>query len=135
MREVQKLNCEIVKDLLPLYCEDLVSEVSREAVETHLQSCQICEELYRQMREELFTAQMPEVLEAEVKPLKKNKTNGKSTDSAGVSDCGYCGGASFLGTFCRYGSYKSRGFKGNLYSGNQCRCKGEFLHPFYRIYH
>lgn len=73
MCEVQKLNCEIVKDLLPLYCEDLVSEVSREAVEKHLQSCRMCEELYRQMREELFTAQMPEVLEAEVKPLKKIK--------------------------------------------------------------
>ena len=73
MCEVQKLNCEIVKDLLPLYGEDLVSEVSREAVETHLQSCRMCEELYRQMREELFTAQMPEVLEAEVKPLKKIK--------------------------------------------------------------
>ena len=135
MREVQKLNCEIVKDLSPLYCEDLVSEVSREAVETHLQSCQICEELYRQMREELFTAQMPEVLEAEVKPLKKIKRMANlRTLLVSLTAVG-CGGASFLGTFCRYGSYKSRGFKGNLYSGNQCRCKGEFLHPFYRIYH
>ena len=33
------MNCEIVRDLLPLYADGLCSEESRRAVEEHLKSC------------------------------------------------------------------------------------------------
>ena len=39
-----KLPCEIVKDLLPLYEEDLCSPASRAAIEEHLKECQSCRE-------------------------------------------------------------------------------------------
>ena len=36
------LTCDVVQDLLPSYMEDLLSEVSREAVERHLEDCAEC---------------------------------------------------------------------------------------------
>ena len=35
-------NCDIVKDLLPLYADDVCSGESRKAVEEHLNSCPDC---------------------------------------------------------------------------------------------
>lgn len=39
------MNCEIVRDLLPLYADGLCSEESRRAVEEHLKSCEACRKL------------------------------------------------------------------------------------------
>lgn len=36
------LTCDVVRDLLPSYAEDLLSEASREAVERHLEGCAEC---------------------------------------------------------------------------------------------
>ncbi len=37
-----KINCEIIRDLLPLYCDDFCSESSKKLVEEHLSSCNEC---------------------------------------------------------------------------------------------
>ena len=39
------MNCEIVRDLLPLYEDGLCSEESRGAVEEHLKTCEACRKL------------------------------------------------------------------------------------------
>lgn len=39
------MNCDIVRDLLPLYEDGLCSEESRKAVEEHLKSCETCRKL------------------------------------------------------------------------------------------
>ena len=36
-------NCNIIRDLLPLYAEDLLSEDSRALVENHLVGCKECQ--------------------------------------------------------------------------------------------
>lgn len=36
------MNCDIVRDLLPLYVDEVCSEKSREAVEDHLEGCAAC---------------------------------------------------------------------------------------------
>ena len=41
-------NCEIIKDLLPLYKEDLLSEESKTFVEEHLKTCPECENLLKE---------------------------------------------------------------------------------------
>lgn len=46
-----KIDCDIIRDLLPLYAEGMVSEKSRQAVEEHLKECEKCREIYREMRE------------------------------------------------------------------------------------
>ena len=38
-----KISCDIIKDLLPLYAEDLASEDTKELVEEHLQGCENCQ--------------------------------------------------------------------------------------------
>ena len=45
-----KTECEIIRDLLPLYVDDICSEKSREAVEEHLQECAECGGLLEKLR-------------------------------------------------------------------------------------
>ena len=44
-----KLDCEIVKDLLPSYIDKLTSEKTTEAVTEHLGECENCRVIYREM--------------------------------------------------------------------------------------
>lgn len=37
-----KINCEIIKDLLPLYCDDVCSQASKAIVEEHTSKCSEC---------------------------------------------------------------------------------------------
>lgn len=45
-----KTDCEIVRDLLPLYVDDICSEKSRELVDEHLKECADCGELLSRLR-------------------------------------------------------------------------------------
>lgn len=45
-----KTDCEIIRDLLPLYVDDICSDRSREMVDEHLQECPACEDLLRKLR-------------------------------------------------------------------------------------
>lgn len=36
------MNCNVIRDLLPLYAEDMVSPESKALVEDHLQGCESC---------------------------------------------------------------------------------------------
>ena len=41
---MEKINCDIIRDILPLYLDDVVSNATREMVEEHLKSCDSCRE-------------------------------------------------------------------------------------------
>ena len=41
----EKINCDITKDLLPLYVDDVLSRESKNAVEEHLQHCPQCRKI------------------------------------------------------------------------------------------
>jgi len=62
-----KLPCAVIQDLLPLYAEDLTSDVSRTLVEEHLPACADC----RKMLEELKAPQLS--LPAEALPMQQVK--------------------------------------------------------------
>ena len=47
-----KLSCKIIKDLLPLYAEGMVSGDSREAIEEHIGGCDDCREELAALRQE-----------------------------------------------------------------------------------
>ena len=47
-----KYSCEVVRDLIPLYLDDVASASSRRVVEAHLAECDGCRALLRQMRNE-----------------------------------------------------------------------------------
>lgn len=43
--------CDIIRDLLPLYADEVVSDASREIIEEHLPGCPACREYLKQLRE------------------------------------------------------------------------------------
>ncbi len=63
-----KLPCHVVRDLLPLYADDLLSPGTQADVEAHLKECESCRRLHSEM-----TSPVPELNEdeAEVDYLKK----------------------------------------------------------------
>ena len=44
------MKCEIIKDLLPLYCDDALSDVSKQEVEKHIIKCTECQKVYEDMK-------------------------------------------------------------------------------------
>lgn len=45
------ISCNIIKDILPLYVEDIVSEDTRVLVENHINNCIYCKKEFEEMRE------------------------------------------------------------------------------------
>ena len=43
---MEKINCNVIQDILPLYIDDVVSDDTKELVEEHLQNCEICQRVY-----------------------------------------------------------------------------------------
>ncbi|MCM1145410.1 MAG: zf-HC2 domain-containing protein [Blautia sp.] len=69
----RELACEIVRDLLPLYVDNMVSDVSKESIESHLEQCADCNEIYQNMAFKLETeTQTTEVSDVK-RFLKKTK--------------------------------------------------------------
>lgn len=46
-----KINCDVIRDLLPLYAENMVSEDSGKIVEDHLRGCSSCVKVLNELRE------------------------------------------------------------------------------------
>ena len=46
-----KISCEIIRDLLPLYQEDVCSEESKTMVEEHLSKCESCSKMMKEMQD------------------------------------------------------------------------------------
>lgn len=46
---MERMHCDIVKDLLPLYVDDVCSEKSRMVIEEHLKECEECKKCYEQL--------------------------------------------------------------------------------------
>lgn len=49
MNKILHKNCEIIKDILPLYIDKCCSEESVQAVETHLRECEDCKSVFESM--------------------------------------------------------------------------------------
>ncbi len=49
-----KISCDVIRDLLPLYAEDMVSTDSRKVVEDHLQKCSSCVKALNDLREPMI---------------------------------------------------------------------------------
>ncbi len=53
--------CGIIRDLMPLYHDNVCSEESRAAVEEHISECNDCREYYKQLSDETGKAVVPEI--------------------------------------------------------------------------
>ena len=69
-----KLSCAVVRDLLPLYADDLVSDETRAEVDGHLETCPACSAVLRDIRPEV---REPEAERKHVDFLRKVRTRGR----------------------------------------------------------
>lgn len=46
-----KYSCNLIRDLIPLYCDEICSEESKEVVETHMEECEDCRDFYDAMKQ------------------------------------------------------------------------------------
>ena len=70
---MSKLDCEVVRDLLPNYLEGLTGEATRAQIDEHLYECAECSKLLADMAKPLPAADPAEEEAAELSFLKKNK--------------------------------------------------------------
>lgn len=63
------MNCEIIKDLIPLYIDGCCSEESERVVEEHLKDCSECKKLFEEMKKQT------DIIAASVSPKVLSKIN------------------------------------------------------------
>ena len=68
-------HCEVIRDLLPLYADEVCSERSRELIEEHLRECPECSAMLEQLRtheiEEGLQEEKEQVIEHQAKRFKR----------------------------------------------------------------
>lgn len=65
------MKCEIIRDLLPLYCDGLCSETSRQEIEAHVAQCEGCRTCLAEMKGEDASVSLPDLeQETEVRVLR-----------------------------------------------------------------
>lgn len=66
------LTCEVVQDMLPSYVDGLTSDVSNQAVEQHMKTCESCRKLYSEMREPMNGEDVSEINDGQKADSKKS---------------------------------------------------------------
>lgn len=69
---MNKISCNIIRDILPLYVDEVVSEDTRTMVTGHLEQCAQCRKQYESMKTRV---EVP--VENDIRPLKRFKTTWK----------------------------------------------------------
>ena len=71
-----KYNCDIVKDLLPLYHDEVCSEASKQVVEEHVEECVECDRLLKRLNntvaENLLEEEATDIIKHHVKKEQKH---------------------------------------------------------------
>lgn len=75
-----KINCNVIKDLLPLYAENLTSEESNNLVSEHLSNCEDCRNEYEKITEKM---ELPTNID-DINNLKKAKRKDKINFLMGI---------------------------------------------------
>ena len=50
---MHKIACDVIKDLLPLYVDDVCSEKTKDLIEEHLTVCEECQKYYEALQESI----------------------------------------------------------------------------------
>ena len=66
-----KATCDIIQDLLPLYCDNACSEESKKVVEAHIQECKQCRDDLSQMKMEI-KREIPQIDKQKIAEKAKN---------------------------------------------------------------
>ena len=66
-----KYECDMVRDLLPLYQDSVCSEASRKIVEEHLQECSTCQQMAERIKDATLEQQLIDERESIVKTYQR----------------------------------------------------------------
>nr|AHF24354.1 anti-sigma-YlaC factor ylaD [uncultured bacterium Contig575] len=81
-----KKECEVIRDILPLYADDACSDASREIIEEHLKECQDCAAYLEQIRaseaEDGLKEERKQVIENQARRFKRRSAAVGSATSA-----------------------------------------------------
>lgn len=92
------MKCEIIRDLLPLYADGLVSDASATAIEEHLAQCPHCRRVYEAMKTEVALGKAPSMKDrAELQPLKKLNRKVKRCIAVVIAAAAFCCVGLFVG--------------------------------------
>ena len=58
---MNRITCDVIKDLIPSYLDGICSEASKELVEIHISECTDCRELLKEMQETEFITQKSDI--------------------------------------------------------------------------
>lgn len=76
---MKKISCDVIKDLLPLYKDDVCSEKSKDLIEEHLPECEDCREYL-----DALSSELPPVTLAQDGTAAKNGNESGSSASDGI---------------------------------------------------
>ena len=82
-----KITCDVVKDLIPLYVDDALSNDSKLLVEEHLQTCKVCSDYYDAMKEDFLHSSTTEKREENAIKSIRKKINVNRLITAVSSAC------------------------------------------------
>ena len=71
---MKKISCDIIKDVLPLYLDGVVSEATKEMVEEHLSSCDSCKKEAEILKQDIVLPSTKNIQLSEARVLKKLKS-------------------------------------------------------------
>lgn len=72
-----KWDCDVVRDLMPSYLDEICSDASRKIVEEHLQDCDACRNLMEQMQATEFGSEQAQQMEIDyMKKVRRRFGNG-----------------------------------------------------------
>lgn len=83
---MSKLNCNVVRDILPLYADEVVCDDTRELVEEHLNECEGCRQELFAMKVQVAMPVQTEAVEA-MKKVKRKWGNRQLWKGIGIMAC------------------------------------------------
>ena len=72
-KEINRLDCAVVEDLLPLYHDGVVNVITAEAVEEHLKDCEVCKKEYESLSADIVGKTEKTTKEAFTVMIKKKR--------------------------------------------------------------
>ncbi|WP_308653236.1 zf-HC2 domain-containing protein [uncultured Anaerococcus sp.] len=70
-----KYECDVVRDLMPLYIDDVLSENSKIFVKDHIDSCEACRKYYEKLSSEVKIPVSRESRKKDLRPIEYLKAN------------------------------------------------------------
>lgn len=69
---MNKITCNVIKDILPLYIDGVVSEDTQKIVEEHLEECSLCRDEINKLKKTLVIPTNEEIQQETVNILEKS---------------------------------------------------------------